>query len=542
MRIKQVVLGSSARAGLLKGINILGDAVKVTLGPKGRNVVIEGEYGRPPHITKDGVTVAKSIQLADYMENMGAQLIKNVSTKTNELAGDGTTTSTVLAQAMVNEGIKFVTSGMNPMDLKRGMEKGLNKVLEHLPSLTTPVVSDDNLLRITTISANSDEEVGKVVADALKLVGSTGSISYGESNTGISELVTKHGYSFDNGWLAQYFATNPATLTSELLNPYILLINDELTMINDLIPLLKEIVERNRSLVVIARDVKDQAMATFVTNHVNGRMRCCVVRAPGFGDRRGMTLEDMAIYTKGVCIDSTKGIELKDVTIDMLGTAERFLATKDNTVIINGAGSAEDVKARLVNLNTQLEGLKGQTYDEEKMRERISSLKGITVTINIGAATEVELKEKRDRFDDAVAAGKAALEEGIVAGGGASLVALAKTIEDLKGDNPDQDAGIKIFYKSLFVPFNQILTNANIEPAPFINLLKDANVGVDASDGSVGDMIDKGIIDPAKVTRICLSNATSVAALILTTEASITLHPTESISADEQMAQARGFL
>lgn len=541
MRNKQVVLGASARTRLVRGINILGDAVKVTLGPKGRNVVIEGEYGAKPHITKDGVTVAKSIQLADYMENMGAQLLKDVSTKTNELAGDGTTTSTVLAQAMVNEGGKFVTAGMNPMDLKRGMDYALSVVLAELPKLSTPV-TDDNLLRITTISANSDDEVGGVVAETLKEVGSNGSISYGESNTSTSELELKKGYTFENGWLAQYFVTDPAKLTAVLDNPLILLINEEMTVINDLVPLLTEIVKQNRSLLVIARDVKDQAMATFVTNHVQSKLRCCVVRAPGFGDRRGQILEDLAIFTKGVSADSTKGINLKDLNVEMLGTAERVIIGKDSTTIIGGAGDDAAVANRLVELNTQLESLKGQTYDEEKMRERVSSLNGVTATIKIGASTDIENKEKRDRFDDAVSAGKAAMEEGVVAGGGASLISLAKKLEGLTGANEDQTNGIKIFYKALFVPFNQILKNANLEPACYIEKLTATNQGVDASTGEIVDMLEKGIIDPTKVTRLSLINSTSVAGLILTTEAAIALDPSESISADEQMAQARGFL
>lgn len=541
MRNKQVTFGGSARSKLLAGINILGDAVKVTLGPKGRNVVIEGEFGKGPHITKDGVTVAKAIQLPDYLENMGAQLIKEVSTKTNEIAGDGTTTSTVLAQAMVNEGIKYVAAGMNPMDLKRGMELALNTVLAELPKLAMPVTTK-NLRLITNISANSDTDVGNVVADTLNAVGARGSISFGESNTADSSLELKHGYTFDSGWLAQYFINDPVTQSCILEKPFILLVNEELTMVNDFVKVLSQVVEAGRPLLVIARDCKDQAMATFVTNHVQGKLRCCVVRAPGFGDRRGQILEDLAIYTKGESIDSTKGVELKHLTLDMLGTADTVIIGKDGTTIIGAAGDSVAITNRVEDLTMQLETLKGQTYDEEKMRERISSMNGVTANILIGASTELEHKEKRDRFDDAIAAGKAALEEGVVAGGGAVLINLSKLLVDLKGANDDQTAGISIVYKAMQVPFNQILINANLEPAALIQKLNKPNYGVDASTGKVGNMITKGIIDPTKVTRVALSHSTSVAALILTTEASITMHVSESIDADEQMAQARGFL
>lgn len=541
MRNKQVTFSGAARSKLLAGINILGDAVKVTLGPKGRNVVIEGDYGRPPHITKDGVTVAKAIQLPDYLENMGAQLIKEVSTKTNDMAGDGTTTSTVLAQAMINEGIKYVAAGMNPMDLKRGMELALSKVLGKLPELALPV-NAKNLRLITNISANSDKDVGDVVADTLNAVGARGSITFGESNTAESVLELKHGYTFEGGWLAQYFINDPVTQSSVLDKPYILLVNEELTLVNDFVNVLGEIATSGRPLLVIARDCKDQAMATFVTNHVQGKLRCCVVRAPGFGDRRGQILEDLAIFTNGESVDTTKGVELKHLTLDMLGTADKVIIGKDTTTIIGSAGDDEAINQRITDLNMQLDTLKNQTYEEEKMRARVASLNGVTANILIGASTELEHKEKRDRFDDAIAAGKAALEEGVVAGGGAVLINLSSLLVDMKGVNEDQTAGINIVYKAMQVPFNQILINANLEPAALIGKLTKPNYGVDASTGKVGNMITKGIIDPTKVTRVALSHSVSVAALILTTEASITLHDSESIDADEKMAQARGFL
>lgn len=543
-RNKEVTLGQDARTRLLAGINILGDAVKVTLGPKGRNVVIEGDYGRPPHITKDGVTVAKSIQLPGYLENMGAQLIKAVSEKTNILAGDGTTTSTVLAQAMVNEGVKFVTAGMNPMDLKRGMDIALTQALEYLPTLST-AVSSENLRRVTTISANSDDEIGRVVFETLEQVGAKGSIAFGESNTATSELELTHGYKFDNGWLAQYFINDPARNEAVLLNPLILLVNDDFKFITDEVGVvLGEIAKAGRPLLIIAKDCTDQAMATFVTNHVQSKLISCVVRAPGFGDRRPAMLEDIATVVGGVAFDPMKGMGLDTLKLEMLGTAGKVVVGKDNTTIISGGGNKADVDARIEQLEGILTTMKGddKVYEIEKTKERLSSLKGLTANIKIGASTEVEMKEKRDRFDDAVAAGRAALEEGIVAGGGAALLNIDRVLANINLPNPDQMAGVNIFRRALHVPFNQILKNAGLEPAAYKERLTETNIGVDASDGTIGDMVAKGIIDPTKVTRVSLIHATSVAGLIITTEGSITLAADESISADERMSQARGFL
>lgn len=546
-RNKEVSLGASSRKRMLIGMNILGDAVKITLGPKGRNVVIEQEYGRPPHITKDGVTVAKSIKLRDYQENMGAELIKSVSERTNKLAGDGTTTSTVLAQAMINEGIKSVTAGMNPMDLKRGMDIALQHVLPFLPALSTPVETDsENLKRVTTISANSDEIIGNIVANALSTVGPLGSITFGESNHGKDAFDVTTGFGMEAGWLANYFITDPARSEAVLENPLIMLVNEDFTTIDEgLVSMLGEVANSKRPLLIIARDCKDQAMATFVTNHAQSKLRCCVVKAPGFGDRRGQILEDLAIVTGATVIDSMIGRGFDTATTQYLGTVARAEIGKDKSTLIGGTDVAADaIKERLNNLHLQYQAMdpEEQIYEREKLKERMNSLAGKTAIIRIGASSELEMKEKRDRYDDAVAAGRAALEEGIVAGGGAALLNLERKLDTINLPNEDQMAGVNIFRRALRVPFDQILKNAGLEPAAYRSQLIDVNVGVDASDGTVGNMIAKGIIDPAKVTRVSLEHSTSIAGLFLTTEGAISLDPSESISADELMAQSRGFL
>ena len=540
MRTKQVIFGAAARDALLRGINTLGNAVAVTLGPKGRNVIIEREYGQGMHITKDGVTVAKAIKLPDYLENMGVELIKSVSEKTNEIAGDGTTTSTVLAQAIVVEGIKSVVAGMNPMDLKRGIDFATRTALANLDDITLPV-SDENLETVTTISANSDASIGKIAADALKAVGKYGSITFGESNVIDDQLELLTGYRFENGWASNHFITDVATQETVLENPFILLCADELDEVDELVPLLQEVVKTNRPLLVIAREVKGRTLATLVTNHVQGKIRACAVRAPGFGDRRGMILDDIGIFTHGTTFDSTRGMEAKTAKIFNLGQAKKVIISKDFTTIIDGEGKKEDIAARVEDLANQLDIVENE-YDNEKLRDRISTLKGVVAKIKIGASTEVEMKEKRDRFDDAIAAGKAALEEGIVPGGGVSLLSLADSIKDLKGENDDQTAGIKIVYRAMKVPFYQILRNANLQPDVYLEKLKEKFIGVNAQDGSIGNMIDMGIIDPAKVTRVSLLNSTSIAGLILTTEVAISMHPTESISAEEELSKARGFI
>lgn len=546
-RNKEVTLGELSRTRMLKGINILGDAVKITLGPKGRNVVIEQEYGRPPHITKDGVTVAKSIKLRDYQENMGAQLIKEVSERTNKLAGDGTTTSTVLAQAMINEGIKSVTAGMNPMDLKRGMDIALQHVLPFLPTLSTPVeLKSNNLLRVTTISANSDVVIGGIVADALNVVGTHGGVTFEESNTGLDRFDVTSGFSIEAGWLANYFITDPVRSEAVLHEPLVLLVNDDWAMLNDnVINLLTEISKSNRQLLIIARDCKDQAMGTFVTNHSRSVLRCCVVKAPGFGDRRLEIMQDIATLTGATVIDPMLGEGLERVSMAHLGTINRAVIGKDKSNLIGNAdGTAEKITDRLLQLQGQYDQMDpdAQIYEREKLKERINTLAGKTAVIRIGAASDLEMKEKRDRYDDALAAGRAALEEGIVAGGGAVLLNLERRLESINLPNAEQMAGVNIFRRALSVPFDQILRNAGLEPAAYRNQLSDVNIGVDASDGTIGNMIEKGIIDPAKVTRVSLEHSTSIAGLFLTTEGAISLDPAESIGADELMAQSRGFL
>ncbi|MQW92689.1 chaperonin GroEL [Acinetobacter wanghuae] len=522
MSAKDVKFGDSARSKMIAGVNILADAVKVTLGPKGRNVVIDRSFGSP-HITKDGVTVAKEITLKDKFENMGAQLVREVSSKTNDIAGDGTTTATVLAQAILNEGIKSVTAGMNPMDLKRGIDIAVKSLVAEIKATAQPASDSKAIEQVGSISANSDTTVGKLIAQAMEKVGKEGVITVEEGSGFEDSLDVVEGMQFDRGYISPYFANKQDTLTAELENPFILLVDKKISNIRELITVLEAVAKTGKPLLIIAEDVEGEALATLVVNNMRGIIKVCAVKAPGFGDRRKAMLQDIAILTGGTVISEEIGMQLDQTTLEHLGTAHKVTVSKENTVIVDGAGNAAQISERVQQIRAQIEESTSE-YDKEKLQERVAKLAGGVAVIKIGAATEVEMKEKKDRVDDALHATRAAVEEGVVAGGGVALVRAAKVLDNVTGANDDQNVGINILRRAIEAPLRQIVSNAGDEPSVVINAVKngEGNFGYNAATGEYGDMLEMGILDPAKVTRSALEHAASVAALMLTTECMIT--------------------
>ncbi|HIF5349782.1 TPA: chaperonin GroEL [Haemophilus influenzae] len=523
MAAKDVKFGSDARVKMLKGVNVLADAVKVTLGPKGRNVILDKSFGAPT-ITKDGVSVAREIELEDKFENMGAQMVKEVASKANDAAGDGTTTATVLAQAIVNEGLKAVAAGMNPMDLKRGIDKAVSAVVYELKNLSKPCETAKEIEQVGTISANSDSIVGQLISQAMEKVGKEGVITV-EDGTGLEdELDVVEGMQFDRGYLSPYFINKPETATVELDNPYLLLVDKKISNIRELLPVLEGVAKAGKPLLIIAEDVEGEALATLVVNTMRGIVKVAAVKAPGFGDRRKAMLQDIAILTAGTVISEEIGMELEKATLEDLGQAKRVVINKDNTTIIDGIGDEAQIKGRVAQIRQQIEESTSD-YDKEKLQERVAKLAGGVAVIKVGAATEVEMKEKKDRVDDALHATRAAVEEGIVAGGGVALVrAAAKVAASLKGDNEEQNVGIKLALRAMEAPLRQIVTNAGEEASVVASAVKngEGNFGYNAGTEQYGDMIEMGILDPTKVTRSALQFAASVAGLMITTECMVT--------------------
>ncbi|MTC15324.1 chaperonin GroEL [Providencia alcalifaciens] len=525
MAAKDVRFGNDARTKMLRGVNVLADAVKVTLGPKGRNVVLDKSFGAPV-ITKDGVSVAREIELEDKFENMGAQMVKEVASKANDAAGDGTTTATVLAQAIITEGLKAVAAGMNPMDLKRGIDKAVVAAVEELKTLSVPCSDTKSIAQVGTISANSDETVGKLIAEAMEKVGKEGVITV-EEGTGLEdELDVVEGMQFDRGYLSPYFINKPETGVVELENPFILLVDKKVSNIRELLPVLEGVAKANKPLLIIAEDVEGEALATLVVNTMRGIVKVAAVKAPGFGDRRKAMLQDIAILTNGTVISEEIGMELEKATLEDLGQAKRIVINKDTTIIIDGIGDEAAIAGRVSQIRQQIEE-SSSDYDREKLQERVAKLAGGVAVIKVGAATEVEMKEKRARVDDALHATRAAVEEGVVAGGGTALVRVAAKLEALKGDNEEQNVGIRVALRAMEAPMRQIVTNAGEEASVVVNNVKAAtgNDGYNAATDTYGDMIEMGILDPTKVTRSALQFAASIAGLMITTEAMITDMP-----------------
>ncbi|WP_374347417.1 chaperonin GroEL [Chitinimonas sp.] len=531
MAAKEVKFGDSARARMVVGVNILADAVKVTLGPKGRNVVLERSYGSPT-ITKDGVSVAKEIELKDKFENMGAQMVKEVASKTSDIAGDGTTTATVLAQAIVHEGMKFVAAGMNPMDLKRGIDKAVVALVAELKNIAKPTTTSKEIAQVGSISANSDEDIGKIIADAMDKVGKEGVITVEDGSSLENSLDTVEGMQFDRGYLSPYFINNPEKQIASLENPFVLLFDKKISNIRDLLPVLEQVAKSGRPLLIIAEDVEGEALATLVVNTIRGILKVVAVKAPGFGDRRKAMLEDIAILTGGTVIAEEVGLTLEKASLTDLGQAKRVEIGKENTTIIDGAGQDAAIKARVAQINAQIEESTSD-YDREKLQERKAKLAGGVAVIKVGAATEVEMKEKKARVEDALHATRAAVEEGIVAGGGVALLRARAALDTLKGANHDQDAGIKIVLKAIEAPLRQIVANAGDEPSVVINKVLEGkgNFGYNAGTGEYGDMVEMGVLDPAKVTRSALQHAASIAGLMLTTDAMVAELPKEDAPA-----------
>ncbi len=521
MASKQVLFGNDARARMVRGVNVLADAVKVTLGPKGRNVVLERAFGGPT-ITKDGVSVAKEVELKDKFENMGAQMVKEVASKTSDNAGDGTTTATVLAQAIVDEGMKFVAAGMSPMDLKRGIDKAVVAAIKELHSLSKPTTTNKEIAQVGAISANSDHEIGDIIAEAMDKVGKEGVITVEDGKSLQNELEVVEGMQFDRGYLSPYFINNPDKQVALMENPFVLLVEKKVSNIRDLLPVLEQVAKASRPLLIIAEDVDGEALATLVVNSIRGVLKTVAVKAPGFGDRRKAMLEDIAILTGGTVVSSDVGLSLEKVTLEQLGSAKKVLVTKENTTIIDGAGKEEYIEARVKQIRAQIEETSSD-YDREKLQERVAKLAGGVALIKVGAATEVEMKEKKARVEDALHATRAAVEEGVVAGGGVALIRAKQAISNLKGDNPEQDAGIKIVLRAMEEPMRQIVLNAGDEPSVVVDRVANGkgNFGFNAQTGEYGDMLEMGVLDPTKVTRTALQNAASVSSLILTTECMI---------------------
>jgi chaperonin GroEL len=526
MSAKDVKFSRDAREGITRGVDILANAVRVTLGPKGRNVVIDKSYGAP-RITKDGVTVAKEIELKDKFENMGAQMLRAVASKTHDHAGDGTTTATVLAQAIVREGMKSVSAGMNPMDLKRGIDLAVTRVVEDLKSRSKPVSNNEEIAQVGIISANGDEVVGKKIAEAMEKVGKEGVITVEEAKGLEFELDVVEGMQFDRGYLSPYFITNPEKMEVELTDPYILIHEKKLSNLQALLPILEAVIGASRPLLIVAEDIEGEALATLVVNKLRGGLKVAAVKAPGFGDRRKAMLEDIAILTKGEVISEELGIKLENVTIEMLGTAKRVTIDKDNTLIVDGAGTHETIKARTEAIRQQIENTTSD-YDKEKLQERLAKLAGGVAVIKVGGSTEVEVKERKDRVDDALHATRAAVEEGIVPGGGTALLYASRALDDLKGANDDQTRGVDIVRKALQAPLRQIAQNAGHDGAVVAGKLidgNDQNLGFNAQTEVYEDLVKAGVIDPTKVVRSALQDAASVAGLLITTEAAVAETP-----------------
>ncbi|WP_068878462.1 chaperonin GroEL [Phenylobacterium sp. CCH9-H3] len=526
MAAKDVYFASDARDRMLRGVNTLANAVKVTLGPKGRNVVIEKSFGAP-RSTKDGVSVAKEIELADKFENLGAQLIREVASKTNDKAGDGTTTATVLAQAIVVEGLKSVAAGMNPMDLKRGVDKAVAKVVEEIKNSSKKVTTNAEIAQVGTISANGDTEVGEMIARAMEKVGNEGVITVEEAKTAETELDVVEGMQFDRGYLSPYFITNAEKMEADLEEPLILLFEKKLSSLQPLLPVLEAVVQSGRPLLIIAEDVEGEALATLVVNKLRGGLRVAAVKAPGFGDRRKAMLEDIAILTGGQLISEDLGIKLESVTLDMLGKAKKVTITKDDTTIVDGSGDKGDIEGRISQIKKQVEDTTSD-YDKEKLQERLAKLAGGVAVIRVGGATEVEVKEKKDRVDDALNATRAAVEEGIVPGGGVALLKASRVLDGFKGDNDDQEAGVAIVRRALQAPIRQIAENAGVEGSIVVGKVLEnsaATFGFNAQTEQYVDLVQAGVIDPAKVVRTALQDAASVAGLLITTEAAIVEAP-----------------
>lgn len=518
MAAKKVLFGNDATTKMVRGINILADAVKVTLGPKGRNVVLERSFGGPL-ITKDGVTVAKEIELKDKFENMGAQMVREVASKTNDNAGDGTTTATVLAQAIVGEGMKYVASGMNPMDLKRGIDKAVDAAIVELKKISKPVTTTKEVAQVGTISANADKEIGDIIAKAMEKVGKEGVITIEDGKSLNNELEIVEGMQFDRGFLSPYFINTPERQTAVLDKPFILLHDKKISNIRELLPVLELVAKAGRPLLIIAEDVDGEALATLVVNSLRGILKVVAVKAPGFGDRRKAMLEDIAVLTGATVISSDLGLSLDKTTLEQLGSAKRVEVTKENTTVIDGAGNKDAIADRVKSIRQQIETTTSD-YDREKLQERVAKLAGGVALVKVGAATEVEMKEKKMRVEDALHATRAAVEEGVVAGGGTALIRTKQAIAGLKGDNDEQNAGIKIVLRAMEEPMRQIVANAGEEPSVIVNAVSQekGNYGYNAQTGAFGDMIEMGVLDPAKVTRTALQNAASVAGLILTTD------------------------
>ncbi|CAB5687414.1 MULTISPECIES: chaperonin GroEL [Comamonas] len=525
MAAKDVVFGGEARARMVEGVNILANAVKVTLGPKGRNVVLERSFGAPT-VTKDGVSVAKEVELKDKLQNMGAQLVKEVASKTNDIAGDGTTTATVLAQAIVREGSKYVAAGLNPMDLKRGIDKAVAALVEELKKQSKATTTSKEIAQVGTISANSDSDVGEIIAQAMDKVGKEGVITVEEGKSLANELDVVEGMQFDRGYLSPYFINNPEKQAAILDNPFVLLFDKKISNIRDLLPTLEQVAKAGRPLLIIAEDVEGEALATLVVNTIRGVLKVVAVKAPGFGDRRKAMLEDIAILTGGKVIAEEVGLTLDKVTLEDLGQAARVEIGKENTTIIDGAGQADEIEARVKQIRIQIEEATSD-YDREKLQERVAKLAGGVAVIKVGAATEVEMKEKKARVEDALHATRAAVEEGIVAGGGVALLRAKQAVGALATGNVEQDAGIKLVLAAVEAPLREIVANAGGEPSVVVNevLKGQGNFGFNAANDTYGDMLEMGILDPTKVTRTALQNAASVASLLLTTECMIAEAP-----------------
>ena len=531
MTAKQVLFGDDARVRMVRGINTLANAVKVTLGPKGRNVVLERSFGGPL-VTKDGVSVAKEIDLKDKFESMGAQMVREVASKTNDNAGDGTTTATVLAQAIVDEGMKYVAAGMNPMDLKRGIDKAVAAAIEELKKISKPTTTNKEVAQVGAISANSDAEIGDIIAKAMEKVGKEGVITIEDGKSLNNELEVVEGMQFDRGYLSHYFINTPERQAAVLENPFVLLHDKKISNIRDLLPVLEQVAKAGRPLLIIAEDVDGEALATLVVNSIRGILKVVAVKAPGFGDRRKAMLEDIAILTGATVITSDLGLALDKTTLEQLGSAKRIEVTKENTTIIDGAGKPEAIAERVKNIRQQIDAATSD-YDREKLQERVAKLAGGVALVKVGAATEVEMKEKKARVEDALHATRAAVEEGIVAGGGTALIRAKSAIKDLKGDNDEQNAGIKIVLRAMEEPMRQIVANAGEEPSVVVNNVANGtgNYGYNAQTGVYGDMVEMGVLDPTKVTRTALQNAASVAGLILTTDCMVADYPEDKPAA-----------
>lgn len=528
MAAKQVLFGDDARVKMVRGINVLADAVKVTLGPKGRNVVLERAFGGPT-VTKDGVSVAKEVELKDKFENMGASMVREVASKTSDNAGDGTTTATVLAQAIVDEGMKFVAAGMNPMDLKRGIDKAVAAAIEQLKVLSKPTTTNKEIAQVGSISANSDSEIGEIISEAMDKVGKEGVITVEDGKSLKNELEVVEGMQFDRGYLSPYFINVPEKQAAVFENPFILLHDKKISNIRELLPVLEQVAKAGRPLVIIAEDIDGEALATLVVNSIRGILKVVAVKAPGFGDRRVAMLEDIAVLTGGTVISSTVGLSLDKATLAQLGSAKKVEVTKENTTIIDGAGSAENIENRVLNIRTQIEAATSD-YDREKLQERVAKLAGGVALIKVGAATEMEMKEKKARVEDALHATRAAVEEGIVPGGGVALIRAKQAIIGLKGDNDEQNAGIRIVLRAMEEPLRQIVKNAGEEPSVVVNQVAqgEGNYGYNAQTGEYGNLVEMGVLDPTKVTRTALQNAASVASLILTTDCMVAELPQET--------------